>query len=88
MKNLRYLFIATLVSVSVGFLGGCVKPDGNRPPSAPSIACPSEAEVDEEVAITVKAFDPDGNRVALKVRFKKDVDSECSSSQRIRVFLE
>lgn len=78
MKNLRYLFIAMLVSVSVGFLGGCVKPDGNKPPSAPSIACPIEAKVDEKVTITVRSTDPNGNEIAYKVRYGDGTDSEWS----------
>ncbi|GAH87123.1 unnamed protein product, partial [marine sediment metagenome] len=71
-----WLFAICIVFASSGciFNGG----DGNKPPDAPSITCPTEAEIDEEVAVTVKSFDPNGDRVAYKVRFGDDVDSEWS----------
>lgn len=64
------------MSVSVGFLGSCVKPDGNKPPNVPSIICPSEAGIDEEVAITAQSTDPDRDRISYKVAFGDGAESD------------
>lgn len=76
--NNKMLTLALITAFIFG-LTGCIGGDKNRPPNAPSIACPIEAEVDEEVAITVRSTDPDRDRISYKVAFGNGAESDWSS---------
>lgn len=70
-------FVLSIIVVGLLFTG-CVKPDKNRAPSVAQISCPETAKVGEEIAIPVVSTDPDGNRIAYKLAFGDEVESEWS----------
>lgn len=73
-KILSLILIAGLV---LG-LTGCIDGDRNRSPSVAEISCPATAKTGESVAISVKAYDPNGDRIAYKVAFGDGIQSEWS----------
>ncbi len=74
--NKIWLFIL-VVGLAFG-LQGCTTEDKNKPPGAPSISLPSEADINEAVVVIVRSTDPEQNEIAYKVRFGDGVDSEWS----------
>lgn len=66
--NKRMLTLVLSACLIIG-LTGCIGPNGNRPPSIPSINLPAEAEVNEEVTIIVRSVDPDRNELVYRIRF-------------------
>lgn len=73
----RVLLLILLVGLAFG-LQGCTDRGGNSPPSVPSISLASEAEINEEVVVTVRSTDPENNEIAYKVHFGDGVESEWS----------
>lgn len=67
-----------LMFVVVMGLSGCIGPDRNKPPSVAEITCPTTAKTGESVAVSVKAYDPDRNKIAYKVAFGDGVQSDWS----------
>lgn len=73
----KILLFILVIGLAFG-LTGCIDGEKNSPPNAPSIEIPVEAEINEEVEITVTSTDLDGNEIAYKIRYGDGVDSDWS----------
>jgi len=73
----KSISIILMFVVALG-LGGCITPDRNRPPSVAEVGCPAAAKTGESVAISIVAYDPNGDRIAYKVAFGDGIQSEWS----------
>jgi len=88
MSKIVSVFLVLVVGMVLG-LAGCITPDRNKLPSVAEVSCPATAKTGESVAISVKAYDPNGDRIAYKVAFGDGVQSEWSEflpSGQVKVF--
>lgn len=65
----KALILTSIILIGLLFLGGCISPDRNKPPTIPSINLPNEAMVDEEVKIAVRSVDPDRDEIVYRIDF-------------------